>query len=364
MKLEKFLVTLMTCSLLASCVQKKERKVPEHVVQQKQREAQLKQKTVAAKKEHQETVKKSHNTEDKLWPAPVRLAFYQLYGAKIGQWPAAARQLAMLGLPAVPALERMAKNHRQPIKKRAIVSFLLVQIYSFRPEALLKLARQEELPFARRAAIESLARIGNPQTIKMLATIRKELKDAPPPKPAKPKREHSHGHGQTQHPPHPSEKTDPFGPMIDFIDQAVRNTPRLAYTSRQLALLDSVLHAKSPMELKVALEWLKDLTLEQGLMLIMRSPITSRQVHRAVLERTVHLAAAQPDKLRQYCKRGAPQPLRIAAVARLLAGKKPADRAWLKKISNDSTDPLVLYLRALLKGRRPQVPLPTSPLPR
>ena len=351
--------------LLQGCKQEP-RKKPDHVIQQ---EARKKEKAQAAKNKKSEVKKakakheakaKKEDAEELSWPGPVRLAFYNLYTAKIPQWPASARRLALMGLPAVPAMKRLLQNKRQPVKKKALVSFLYVQLHVFRPQALTMLARDEDLPFTRRGAIEALANIGNAQTKKALAAIRHELENAPRPKAAPKKKAHGHaghgheGHGHGTSGAVPREAlTRPFGPIIDFIDRSQKVSNPCGYDAKQLAVLYSVFHAESQMKLKVALDWVKDDSVEAGLVSMLRSPVTRPQIHTALIKRMVVLAMAKPKKLRDYCEPGFPQMLRMLSAKKLLDGKKPSDRAYLQKLASNPRDPMSSFLKAILSGKMP-----------
>lgn len=354
-------MVLISLACASGCVEERKKK-PDHVVQQEQRK---KQRVAAQKKKKAEQArnkKPKEKGEDESWPGPVRLAFYNLYTAKISQWPSSARALAMFGPDAIPAMKRLIKNPRQPGKKKALVSFLLVQMHMFRPEALTHMARDEEVPFARRGAIEALAIIGNAQTKQVLAAIRQELKNAPRPRPQAKKDSHGHqghghgpgGHGQEK--PDPRAKTDPFKPIIDFIDRAQKSGSSWGYSSKQLAVLDSVFHAKSKMELKVAMDWIKDFSLEDGMVAMMRSPVVRPIVHTELTKRLVQLASSKPKKYRDYCEPGYPQMLRMLAAKKLLDGKNKDDRLYLKKLAANGRDPIAPFLQNILAGRTPFAP--------
>ena len=341
--------------VLPACQQEIKKK-PDHVLQQeqrkKQKEAEAKKRKVAKAKE--KTTAKKEDDEDNSWPGPVRLAFYKLYTAQITEWPDASRRLALLGLPAVPAIKRLLINKRQPNKKKALVSLLYVQMHMFRPQALTMMARDESMPFVRRGAIEALARIGNVETRKALKAVRHELENARPPKVKKKTHSqddgHGHGHGSAG-PPTADELKRPFGPIIDFIVHAEKNIPALGFSASQLAVLDSVFHAESGMKLKVALDWITDDSLELGLLEILRSPVTRPQIHMAVIKRMV--ASATPKKFRDYCEPGYPQMLRMLAAKKLLDLKQPADRKFLQKLAGNSRDPISSFLNTILSGKQP-----------
>ncbi len=357
---------LLAIPLLVSGCKQKPVKKPDHVIQQ---EAKKKEKEAEAKKAKAEAKKKpkKKKDEDETWPGPVRLAFYNLHTAPVTQWSVASRRLGLLGMPAVPAFKRLLKNQRQPMKKKGMVAYLLVQLYMFRPEGLTNLARDEEMPFARRGAIEALAIIGNKDTKKAMAAMRQELASAKHKAPKKGEKkahghghghEHGHGHGHEHGAPGKSKpsaaaKKRPFGPMIDFIKKAEEGVKPWKYDARQLAVLDSVFHAESEMKLKVALAWVKDDSLEQGLMAILRSPVTRPQIIMATIKHLVTLAQKKPANLRGYCEPGYPQMLRMLAAKKLLDLKKPADRAYLQKLAANPRDPVAPFLRAILSGKMP-----------
>lgn len=357
-------VALALSLALAGCKQEPTKK-PDHVIQQ---ERQKKEKALTAKKQAQEKKSKkgvegkkgaAKQDEDMTWPGPIRLAFYRLHTAKIPQWPSTARQLAILGLPAVPAIKRLLANKRQPVKKKALVSFLYVQLYMFRPEALTMIARDENTPFARRGSIEALATIGNKESKQSLAALRAELKDAPRPKAASRKpgghagHDHSaHGHGASGRLPADAAKR-PFGPIIDFIKRAEKTATPWGYDAKKLAVLDSIFHAESKMKLKVALDWIKDDSTDDGLLAMLRSPVTRPQIHTAVIKHMVALAATKPKKFRDYCEPGYPQMLRMLAAKKLLDRKNPADRRFIQKLAANPRDPVSPFLQAILSGKMP-----------
>lgn len=367
------IVLLPLCILLtvSGCKQEPKKK-PDHVIQQEAREkekalAAKKAKAAQAKKPKKSPEEKKKDLEDHGWPGPVRLAFYSLYTAQITQWPAASRRLALLGLPAVPAMKRLLKNKRQPVKKKALLSFLYVQLHMFRPEALTMMARDEDMPFARRGAIEALSAIGNDQTKKSLTAIVSELKAAPPPK-APPSKTKGHaGHDHASHagrghgasgPEDKEAKKRPFGPIIDFIVRAQKNPTPWGYNASQLAVLDSVFHAESQMKLKVAMDWIKDDAVEDGMLAILRSPVTRPPIHTSVIKRLIELAANKTKKFKDYCEPGFPQMLRMLAAKKLLDQKKTANRKYLEQLARNQRDPIAPFLNAILSGKQPAMTPP------
>lgn len=321
---------LLALLALAGC--KKEEPLPEHVVQQQARER-------AQKRRQQELKEKARQgpagaDSYRLWSPEIRRAFYNLLRAREAQIPQAARELAQLGLPAADALRAIALDKEQPPKKHALVSFMLVDLYMFQIEALAKLAREPELPFAQRAAIQALARIGNGRSEGELDKLALEL-----PKMAVPV--------VGQQDPDLPEMDTPARFLSNARQQAVGH--KWAYAEAQLVALDRVLHADTPQKLRIAVVAAKERALEPGLRAILRSPVTRSAVQAGVAFKLVEMTGTNARALRALCGREEHPFVRLNAARALLEGGKPASRAFVAKLAQDAQDPLAPMLRRALE---------------
>jgi hypothetical protein len=316
--------------LLAAC--KKEEPLPEHVVQQQARERARKQRQKQLKQAAREAPPGARDSY-RLWSPAVRQAFYSLLRAREMQIPKAARTLAQLGLPAADALRAIAADKEQPPKKHALVSFMLVDLHMFQIEALAKMAREPELPFAQRAAMQALARIGNGRTEGELDKLAQEL-----PKMAA-----------------PAQKQDPDLPELEqpvrFLQKVRREVAghKWAYSEGQLATLDRVLQADSPQKLRIAINALKDSTLEPGLQAILRSPVARSAVQAGVAFKLVEMGGTSPRALRALCGRDEHPFVRLNAARKLLESGKASSRAFVAKLAADDKDPMAPMLRRALE---------------
>lgn len=318
--------------LLAGC--KKEQPLPEHVVQQQAKERAQKRR----QQELKEKARKGPASADsyRLWSPEIRRAFYNLLRAREAQIPRAARELAQLGLPAADALRAIALEENQSPKKHALVSFMLVDLYMFRIEGLAKLAREQQLPFAQRAALQALARIGNGRSEGELDKLARELPKMAVPAPK----------GQAQDPDLPELEAP-----AQFLQQARQQAAghKWAYSDAQLVTLDRVLHADSPQTLRLAVVAVKESSLEPGLRAILRSPVTRSAVQAGVAFKLVEMAGKSARALRALCGRDEHPFVRLNAARALLEGGKPASRAFVAKLARDEKDPLAPMLRRALE---------------
>lgn len=249
-----------------------------------------------------------------LWPTEVQRAYGDLYRAAPSEMPLLARRLALLGLPAVPAMRQLIRTKRQPPKKKAALSFLLVELYAFRPAELAKLALEGEMPLAQHAAIDALGRLKNKEATQLLAALKKDVE-----------------------------------PLAEVVEVA-RRRPGWNLTPKQVAALDAILHAASAAELKELLDKLSGLELRDGLLHIVRSAATRPPVAALVAERLAALAEGKPGELHAMSVPPYPAILRLKVAQRLLARGRPADRAYLAKLADTSGDPLAPMLKRLLSG--------------
>lgn len=364
------LALLLVALVMGGCKDKEP--TPPHVLQQIKRrqqeklaEEQQKQEIAAKKKEEQ-----GKQDIELSWPVPVRNAFYQLVQADFAQMHRAARAVAMQGLAAVPAMEHLLTMKRQSVKKRTFVSILLTEVQMFRVEPLIAYLASPRRPYLQRSAIQALARTGNPKALKALQTMRKALVDgANRPKEPIPagEAEDDHkdhafalslggggdheGHGHSAGPSAAAaEGQNPYQPLIDFIDGALAAPGAWGYDDGQLLILDRIFHAPTPEELTTAMEWIKDLTLEQGLLAMVQSPATRPPVRGLVTRRLLTLARDQPKHLVAYVHPSMPQPFRAMAVDALVELGEPKYIDFIKKALSSPDDPLVGYLRKKLAG--------------
>jgi hypothetical protein len=240
--------------------------------------------------------------------------------------PPAAQALAKFGASATPAFERIAKNKNQPHRKRMLASFMLADINMFRPVDLAELARSFDLPFAQRAAIEALVRIGGPESRELVRGLKEELAKDVEASPS----------GAEVH------------PLVEFIEKTSDEADPWGYGQAQLMLLDQIMQADTPEKLKAAMAALGDGDLKQGLVAIIRTPASAPEVKSAVAHRLV--VEAQPDLkvLRDYVKADQPAALRLAAAEQLLKRDGRRARSLIKKLARRPGDPTASALRRLL----------------
>ena len=330
----RMFVGLMGLSLLLSGCEKK--KVPEHVIQQQAREA----RKVARKKQLAQQVKKTR--EEDMWPAGVKEAYFRLFLASDLQVTTHAQALAQQGQQAVPALKFfLGKSTMKSKRKRALVSFMLVDLHMFRPVELAALAREWKLPLVQRAAIEGLVRIGSDRSTELLEQIKKEAVggglDRHEPAGAEPKG-HGHGHGHEA-----GEKVE-LGPLSAFMDQ-VHTRDKWGFSDEQLKQLDQLLQARIGSEVAGVLKVIRDRSLDKGLLQMLRSPVVLPPTQLAVADKLVELNS---KRVRQLCGPENPMMLRVHAAKKMIMGGSRADLAFLKKLARRSKDPFSPVLSRLL----------------
>lgn len=324
----------MGLSLLLSGCEKK--KVPEHVIQQQAREV----REAERKKKLAQEVKKPR--EEDMWPAVVKEAYYRLFLASDLQVTTHAQALAQQGQQAVPALKFfLGKSTMKSKRKRALVSFMLVDLHMFRPVELAALTREWKLPIVQRAAIEGLVRIGSDRSKELLAKIKKEATggglDRHDTKGAEPEGHgHEHGHGA-------KEKVE-LGPLTTFIDQ-VHTRDKWGLSDEQLKQLDQLLQVRLESEVAGALKLIGDRSLEPGLLHMLRSPVVLPGTQLAVADKLVELNG---KRVRQLCGPESPMMLRVHAARKMIEGGAPADLAFLKKLAGRAKDPFAPVLSRLL----------------
>jgi hypothetical protein len=343
----------------------KKEPVPEHVAQQKQRERKREQRRKKERKEAEKLKKRDAGADNyRLWSPAVRQAFYTLYRARSHGLPQKAKALAQLGLPAATALRTIAANKHHSPKKQALASFMLVDLNMFRPRELAKMAREHQLPFLQRGAIEGLIRIGNGETEAELDKLQEALPKMPVPK--MPVGGHRHGHGHSHGHDHkrplgaPKERghehkaappVDPkHHPMVAWLRVVRRKAKgkKWAYSAEQLDSLDKLLHADSPQKLRIAVNNIKDGSVEQGLLAILSSPVSRPSVQAGVAFKIVEPQSKNSRRLRQLCEPKEHQLVRMQAARALLQTGNKRDIAFVAKLAESPRDPMAPMLRRMM----------------
>jgi hypothetical protein len=131
-----------------------------------------------------------------------------------------------------------------------------------------------------------------------------------------------------------------------------------AYSKQQLDILDSVLQADSPQKLRIAINNIKDGSLEHGLMAILRTPVSRPSVQAGVAFKIVEPLAKDRRRLRQLCAPEEHQLVRMQAARMLLQAGDRSDRAFVVKLAQSPGDPMASMLRRMMglwaKQRSPQ----------
>jgi hypothetical protein len=348
---------LMLLLALAGC--KKEEQVPEHIRQQRLKEKRLEQRRQELKRKTEKAAKAHDAGVDRyrMWPPAVRQAFYALYRSRSEGVPQKARALAQLGFPAADAMRAIAGGAPHSAKKKALVSFMLVDMNMFRVHELTKMAREYRLPFVQRAAIEALARIGNPDTEAALDQLVKDLPKMPLPK--MPESHLGHHHGPR---PGPATAIKPGQggqvlnvpperhPMVRWTKRVRRRLKgkRWSYSAEQLAELDHIFHASSPQELKQAINAVQGTSLEQGLRAILRTPVSRPSVQAGAAYKLVEPHIKDSKALRALCSPEEHQLVRLQAARALLELGRARDRAFVTRLAQQDQDPLAPMLQRML----------------
>jgi len=347
---------LVLCLLLPGC--KGEEKLPEHELQQREKQRERERLRKEREREAKEQLKGRDASVDHyaMWSPEVRQAFYALYRSRSMGIPEKARTLAQYGLEAADALRVIAASRSQSAKKKALVSFMLVDMHMFRVNDLAKLAREHQLIFVQRAAIEALARVGNPQSEAALDVLAKELPKMPVPVVPDDDEGHSHGYG---HGPSPMAKDEPppdippdQHPLVRWTRNVRRKLKgqRWAYSTEQLQTLDRVFQADNPQKLRLSINAVKDATkLERGLRAILRSPVTRASVQAGVSFKLVEPYLKDSKALRRLCTPQEHQLVRMQAARALLELGRAADRAFVGKLAEEPRDPLASVFQRMLK---------------
>lgn len=304
--------------------------------------------------------------DESKWPPRVAEAYRLLFRSGIAVMPDAARQLALLGLPADMAMRRVITHPRLAVKKRAFTSLMLVQMFVFRTADLIKLLESADMPYVQRAAIESLGMIGTKEAKEALSKMKETLeaggekrrqeelaaKDKRPPRPEPGHAGHGHGAGEPDtEDPDPSTAPggpNPFAPLISFIDKALARERTLGLSSEQLEALDAVQQSSTAAQLKEAIKGIKDLSYEPGLAILLGSPVTSELVKVGAALRLIELARDKPGQVLAYCSPGFPPMLRMAAARFVLERKDPVEVEKLTRIAANDQDPMSAALQELL----------------
>jgi len=349
-----FLVSL----LLGGC---KKEPLPDHVVQQQRRDRKLAKRQKELKQAS--AVRTDAGVDSyRLWPKPVQEAFYGLFRARSEGLPKKAQALARFGLPAVEALRTLAAQTIHSPKKVALVSFMLVDLHMFRVSELAKMAREYKLPFVQRAAIESLARVGNPQSEAELDKLVKDLAKMPVPEvPQGGAHDHDHGSGPLV-PDHTVKETvidvpPDRHPMVLWARQVRKamTGKRWAYSEVQLATLDRILQADSPEKLRIAINAVQDDTLEAGLRAILFTPVAKESIKAGVAFKRVDLRSDKPARLLQLCgPEEEDQMVRMLAIRQMLRSRRPRDRAQIQKLAKNLKDPLAPMITKMLSQPPPK----------
>ena len=369
--------------------QKKSNELPEH---EKERIAREKERAKAREvmeaeraKMQKESAKKEKKAEDPYgesrWPADVAEGYRVLFRSGIAVMPDAARHLALLGLPADPALRRIITHPRLPVKKRAFTSLMMAQLYTFRPADLIKLLEASDMPYVQRAAIETLGMLGVQEGKDALAKMKtaletggeqrrkEELEANRKRRGAKgpvPGGAHAHGHGhgdEDDGEPDPSAApggANPYAPLIAFIEQALARKQTLGLSGEQLKALDTVLQSQTAAQLKAAIQGITDLSFEPGMAMILGSPVSSELVKVGTALRLIELARDKSGKVLSYCSPGYPPMLRMAAARFVLERANPKEVDQLTRIAANEQDPMSQALQELLikKPVLPKIPSP------
>jgi len=353
--MKRAICLLMAALLAGGC---KKEQVPEHELQQKRREQARERRRNQQKEEGKKLEARDAGVDHyRMWSPAVRNAFYALYRARSIGLPQKAQTLARLGMPAADALRIIATGTLHKAKKKALVSFMLVDLHMFRVPQLAKLAHEHKLPFVQRAAIESLARVGNAQSEAALDGLIKELPKMPLPKmPQQGIHGHGHGHEQeeakdTKDEPVPAIPPDQH-PMVRWVRhvRAQRKGKQWAYSEQQLATLDRILHADSPQKLRIAVMAAQGDVLEQGMRAILGTPVARESTKAGVAFKIVEPRQGKPRRLRQLCGPQEDQMVRLVAVRLLLESGTERDRAFIDKLAADPKDPMAQMLSNMLKN--------------
>jgi len=348
-------VMLSLMAVIFSLVSCKKEEIPEHILQQQRLDKERQQRRENLDKERQERLQgkekkktglQSSHKDEKEWPEAVQKAAVELFKARGEEVPVVARKLAQQGLEAVSAMWRIISSKYQSKRKRVFVSLLMVERHMFRVGDLKELAREYEMPFVQRAAIESLKRIGNTETERALLELRAEFLQVGREERSRqqgPREEKQHSHES-----HPS-KPSPEIPLLAFMEDVMRRQGGWGYGDKDLSSLDRLFQATSTDDLKVALDWITQKKLEQGLLAIVKAAGVNPKVFGAAVQRLLYVAREDTKKLKNYCGAGYPQFMRMAAVKFLLAKEGRAAHGFLKKLAKDPTDPMSGMIPKLLE---------------
>ncbi len=279
--------------------------------------------------------------EDK-WPAAVLEGYKWAFKASIAEMPEASRQLARLGLPAVKAMRRIIAHHRLPVKKRAFMAMMMVQLHMFRVADLSKFLQDKEMPFVQRSSIEALAMLGTTEAVDALKVMRATLEKGGLEEQKK---------LQEKNPRAPN----PYGPLIGFIDQALTQARPLGMSAAQLKALDTVYQSKTAAELKEAIKGISDMTYEPGMVMIMASPVSSELVKVGAALKLIEMARKEKGKVLGYARPQFPPMLRMAAARFIVERGDKAEVEQLAKIASEQRDPLSPALQDILINK-PVVP--------
>lgn len=388
LKTKLALICLLCIPLvLAGCKNKSEGQ-PEHVKERIARE-----KKQATKREAQEAERaaKEKATKKKVakgelkekydesnWSEQVAEGYRVLFRSGIAVMPDAARRLAQMGMDADKAMRRVITHPRLPVKKRAFTSLMLVQMYLFRPADLIKLLEAKEMPFAQRAAIETLGMLGvetgKDAMRKMKAALeaggdkrRKEEREMNRKgKPAAEPGHAGHGHGPG---PDKEEKPDPsvlpggpnpYGPLIEFLSKSLSREDTLGLSEEKLKVLDAIMQSHTAPQLKEAIKGVTDLSYEQGLALLIGSPVSSELSKVGAALRLIELGRDKPGQVLTYCKPGYPPMLRMAAARFIVERADRAEVETLTRMAAEDRDPMSRALQELLI-KKPVLPKAPNP---
>ena len=397
MKSNLFLMSIF-CFIPIFCLsgcKKKTADLPEHEIEQLAREkkqAERRKAQVAEREAKKKEAAKEENggkgegkNKDKFdesnWSNEVAEAYRVLFRSGIAVMPDAARRLAQLGISADKAMRRVISHPRLPVKKRAFTSLMLVQMYLFRPADLIKMLEAKEMPYAQRAAIETLGMLGTKEgkeaMQKMKAALEaggdarrkeeREMRRKGKGKPAADEAGHEgHGHGagkEKEEGPDPSVRPggpNPYEPLIDFLAKALSRKETLGFSNEKLKALDAVMQSNSAPKLQEAIKGITDLSYESGLALLIGSPVSSEMSKVGAALRLIELARDKPGQVLTFCMPGYPPLLRMAAARFILERADKVELEKLTRMAADDRDPMASMLQELLI-KRPVLPSAPNP---
>lgn len=345
---------------ISGCKKKEPEKEPDHIREKREQE----QKKAAAKKkaeaagvvakdddddDHQghghgtkEEPRKrsSEDFDEEEWPAAVLEGYRWAFKSGIAEAPEATRQLALIGLPASKAMRRIISHHRLPIKKRAFMAMMFVQLHMFRVKDLAGFLEDKEMPMVQRAAIEALCILGTDEANDALNVMMTTLKNAG-------EKEQEELRKKSPNAP------NPYAPLLAFVAVAKSQAKPIGMSAEQLTALDRVYQSKSAPQLKEAIKGIKDMSYEPGMVMIMGSPVSSELVKVGAAIKLIELARKVPGRVLIYVTPAYPPMLRMASARFIVERGNKEDLEQMAKIASDRRDPMSPTLQDILISKPP-----------